>query len=559
MDSNLANILQRAPDAASVSGRCSASRDDGIATPSWAGNDELTRARRWSWLATMIAAATLIAPIWIVELPAMPDLPAHLASFYLLAGGVKNPFLAHFYRLDWQFVPNLAAEIVVPFLSYVTGLVPAAKIYLTLSVAFWVFGAAFLERALFRRVGIAPVFAAFFVYNANFFWGFLNYDFAAGLSLVLFAAWIASRDRVPALRLAGFAVGMTVVYFCHVFAAAALLLMMGCYAFEMQLREKKLFGRASLVRLAELMVVAAPSVIAFLVLRPHAADGGHLEFNFLSSWDDRLGAAFQNHFDDPGYVTLAVLALFWIVGMWRGWFVLHASMRTTVIVLAACVVLMPEWAMGGWGVDLRMPALLGVVAFAAVECRLPLRKQAALAVAGLAWLGVCAAAVAGNWLYYDRQYDEFRAAIAESPEGTRFLTALDGDAMGLASDQPYWHMAEFAIIDRHGFTPLLFTTAGQHVVRVQPAYQSIAAATAQQGSPPDIGELDDLAAGQIDGDADIRDVFPYLMRYQCHFDEVVVITSGGRASPPAENLRLRKHGSFFDLYDVRRDESCDGE
>ena len=174
----------------------------------------------------------------------------------------------------------------------------------------------------------------------------------------------------------------------------------------------------------------------------------------------------------------------------------------------------------------------------------------------MAALAFCAAGAGGNWAYYDRQYAEFRAALKASPEGTRMMIALDGDAMGLSSDQPYWHIAEFAILDRHGFSPLLFTTAGQHVVRVQPEFQPIAAATAQQGSPPDVGELGDLAANQVDGDKDIPEEFPYLMLFQCHFDEVVVIRSGGKASPVPALLRLRHSGSFFDLYDVQRDDAC---
>lgn len=55
---------------------------------------------------------------------------------------------------------------------------------------------------------------------------------------------------------------------------------------------------------------------------------------------------------------------------------------------------------------------------------------------------------------------------------------LDGDAMGLASDEPYWHMAEFAIVDRGAFTPLMFTTKGQHVVYLKPPFDKWAAGNA---------------------------------------------------------------------------------
>jgi hypothetical protein len=518
----------------------------------------MTTARndRWPLAVTVAAAAILIAPIWAVDLPAMPDLPAHLACFFLLSGGIKHPELAHFYRLDWHFIPNLAAEIVVPFLTGVIGLVAATKLFLSAAVAMWVLGAAAIQRVLFGRFGVAPLLAAFFAYNANFFWGFLNYDFAAGLSLVLFAAWLASANMQSAWRIAVFAAAVTLVYFCHVFAAAALLLMIGCFELQALFTAKALFSKRAVLRFAQIALIAAPACIAFVWLKPHGADGSRLEFNFLSTWDDRLGAAIFDVFDSPAYVTLGVLAAFWVVGLWRGWLRLHMPMLTVLIVFAICIGLMPEWAMGGWGVDLRLPALLGVLAFASVELRLPLRGTVAVIGVALAALIFAAMTAGGNWAYYDRQYAEFRAAIAASPAGTRFLTVLDGDAMGLASDQPYWHMAEFGIIDRFGFTSLLFTTAGQHVVRLQPAFQPIAASNAQQGSPPDIGELDDLAAGQIDGDTDIRDTFPYLMRFQCHYDEAVVIHSGGKPTPAPTMLRLRYRGSYFDLYDIVPDAAC---
>jgi len=512
--------------------------------------------RTWPALLVAVAAALLIAPLWLVDLPAMPDLPAHLACFYLLAGGLKDPHLAHFYRLDWQFVPNLASEIVIPALSYVTGLVPAAKLFLSAAVAFWVFGAAAIQRALFGRIGIASLMAAFFAYNANFFWGFMNYDFTAGLDLVVFAGWIATATWSRASRIALFTVVVTIVYFCHLFAAAVLLLMMGCFELDALIRDKALLSRRMLARAVDLAILVAPSALAFVFLKPKAADGGHLEFNLLDTWDDRVGAAFQAYFDQPAYIALGVLGLLWGVGLWRGWIRVHPSMRIVLFVLLACVAFMPEWALGGWGVDLRLPAIFGAVAFASVEFHMSSRWQAVLAAAVMVALGFSAAGVGGNWAYYDRQYAEFRAALKDSPSGTRIMTVLDGDAMGLASDQPYWHIAEFAILDRQGFSPLLFTTAGQHVVRDQPEFQSIAAATAQQGSPPDVGELSDLAANDAHGDKDIPEEFPYLMLFQCHFDQVVVIRSGGKPSPAPETLRLRHRGSFFDLYDVQRDDAC---
>jgi hypothetical protein len=516
------------------------------------------RGRDWPAVAVLAAAAILIAPLWLTDGPAMPDYPAHLATFYLIGGGAKLPALAQFYRIEWGFIPNLAAEILVPALGRIANLAVGAKFFLSAAITMWVIAPAYIHRLLYGRYGVASLAASFFAYNANFMWGFLNYYFAAGLAFVVFAAWIASRDRQSTWRLASFAAAVTIVYFCHVFAAALLGLLIGAYEVGI-LIEQSFFSREEVLkRFGAIAAVFVPSAIAFLVLKPAGAPGGRFEFNLAETWQDRIDSAILFHFDKPAYFLLAGLVLFLAMGVWRGWVSFHPRLKILLLALAVLTVFAPEWAMGGWGVDLRLPAVLGVFAFTALDIRLGPKALGALAAAILGLLVYSAAALAGNWRYYDARFDEFRAASHSIPQGSRIFTVLDGDAMGLASDEPYWHMAEFAIVDRGTFTPLMFTTKGQHVVYLKPPFDNWAAGNANQGSPPDISELDDLEAGNIDGDKDIRDVFPYLMHFRCHYDEVVLIHLGGSRSPVPDSLRLRRAGSFFAIYDVAKSDNCGG-
>jgi hypothetical protein len=162
-----------------------------------------------------------------------------------------------------------------------------------------------------------------------------------------------------------------------------------------------------------------------------------------------------------------------------------------------------------------------------------------------------------NWRVYDRQFAEFRAALQHLPRGQRLVTVLDTPGLATDTDQPYWHMAEYAIPDRADMTALLFATKGQHVVQLRFPYGRYTAATAQQGSPPSIGELADLAASKPGNDPDILGVFPYLMGFQCHYDEAVVVhLDQPWHTPPAPLLHLRHQGSFFSLYDIKPDTMC---
>jgi len=512
----------------------------------------------FAWLpwALPIVAAVLILPIWIARLPAMPDMPAHFATFYLLGGGARNPDLARFYQVEWAFVPNLAAELVVPALAKILPLVAATKVFLSLIVAMWVLGAGAIHKALFGQVGTAPLAASFFAYNANFMWGFLNYCFGTGLSFLVFAAWIANDGKREPFRIAGFAIAVTAVYFCHLFAAATLFLMIVCYELAKIWRARPFSAIAILARAMPVAVVFLPALVAFVLLKPGGAGSGHIEFNLLSTLDDRASAAIQFTFDRPAYAVFVALLLFFGIGIYKGKLRLHPLMTPLLIVLAAAALFTPEWAMGGWGVDLRLPAVLGALAFATCEFRLQERSIHIFTAIVAAVIAYQSASLAGNWQYYSKQFSEFRAAAAKIPGGVKLLTVLDGDAMGEASDQPYWHMAEYAVMDRGDFTPLLFTTKGQHVIQLRPAVHDIAASTAQQGSPPDIGELDDLSIGNVNDDPEIEKSFPYLIRFQCHFDYAVVIHSGGKQTRPPDMLRLEHAGSFFAIYKILPSDDC---
>jgi hypothetical protein len=527
--------------------------DDGTVMAGESGRSDVD-----AWLPWTLPLATilLILPLWLTRLPAMPDLPAHLATFWLLAGGAKDPHVAQFYRVEWSFVPNLAAELIVPLLAKIFPLITATKLFLSVVIAMWVMGAGAIHKALYGRIGAAPLVAGFFAYNANFMWGFFNYCFGTGLSFLVLAAWISTDGKRGPARLAGFAAAITAVYFCHLFAVATLVLMIGCYELEKLWEERPLTPLKIFSRALPIAATVLPAFLAFVFLKPHGADSGHLEFNLLSTLDDRASAAIQFTFDRPAYLLFIALLLFYAIGLYRGTVTLHPRMWLLLALLAAAALFTPEWAMGGWGVDLRLPAVLGVLAFASCEFRLGGKVTQFVAAGIIAVMAYQSATLAGNWRYYSKQFSEFRNAIAKIAPGSKLLTVLDGDAMGLASDQPYWHMAEYAIIDRGDFTPLLFTTKGQHVIQLQPAVRNIAASNAQQGSPPDIDELDDIEAGNTRDDPDIKDIYPYLIQFQCHFDYAVVIHAGGKQSPPPDMLERVHAGSFFSLYRILPSDDC---
>ena len=511
---------------------------------------------------TLLAAALIMAvPLWSVWAPSMPDYPAHLASFALIeqvsfhhgASGAAN---SNIYHLQWAFVPNLASEVLVPLLARLTGLVAATKLFLTAAIFLWVLGPGAVHRALYGRTGIAPLFGAFFAFNANFVWGFFNYYFAAGLSFVLLAGWIATENRNGPGRIAGFAAAVTVIYFSHLFAAASLLMMLAGFELAQNLRLENANVRLLAARATRIALLYLPAALAFFLLKPATVADAGLQFNLLDTMQDRYESLIQYAFDQSAYLLPALLFCGLGIALVLRKARLHPAMTITLTLLLLSALLAPEWALGGWAVHLRLPAVFGAMLFACAELPMGHRVRTILAFIALGLIGWNSWLLAQSWLGYDKQYREFQAALEEIPQGSRILTVLDGNAIGDRSDQPYWHMAEFAIPERGVFTPLLFTTRGQHVVQLNPSYARHAAATAEQGSPPDVDELSVLARGELDADTQMRQNVPYLNHFQCYFDLAVLVHLDGKRTPVPPMLKLRHAGSFFSLYDILPDRSC---
>lgn len=528
----------------------------------WRHSSAMTRTwgRNGYAVALGLAACVLITPLWVVHSPAMPDYPAHLATFSLIAGAAKTQPLASFYAVHWALIPNLASELTVPLLAMLLPMETATKLFLSAAVAMWVLGPGAIQRALYGKIGLAPLFGAFFAYNANYTWGFFNYYFAAGLSFLLFAAWIGSAEKRGPVALAGFALAISVLYLCHLVGLFLLAVMIVCYE-AARIWDGRDFAIKALARRAlPVVLVFLPAAIAFLFFKPAGGLGGKFAFDFIDTFGDRFEAPLKLYFDDPAYLLMAAIAILLLWGFLYDRFRVHPAMKIFVIVFAVITLAAPEWALGGWGVHLRFPAVLGAMLFGSAELRLDLRASALATVAVLLLAGISATTLAENWQGYDRQFGEFRAALGGIPAGSRIMTVLDDDSLSdeldPTPDQPYWHMAEFAIVDRGALTALMFATKGQHVVEVKPPYDRWVAVTAEQGSPPDVSELGDLAAGVDDNDPDIEAIFPYLKFFQCHYDDVVLVRGKGEASDVPDFLRLRHAGSFFSIYDIHPTKAC---
>ena len=101
----------------------------------------------WPAIRVLTAGAVLLAlfsvPIFSTVLPPLFDYPNHLARFWILASGGNA-----FYAVHWAPLPNLAGDLVVPFLARVMPLDFAGKLFLVMIFALIVGGAVSLNRVV---------------------------------------------------------------------------------------------------------------------------------------------------------------------------------------------------------------------------------------------------------------------------------------------------------------------------------------------------------------------------------------------------------------------------
>ena len=486
----------------------------------------------------------MIAPLWLVASPAMTDYPSHLATYYLLDGGAHDRILSNYYAIQWNATPDLGFEALVPLLANFVTISVATKLVLSAAIMSWVASPQLIHRVLYGRFGVGPVLGSFFACNVGFATGYLNWYLATGLALLAFALWLALRERKRAVLLPIFSIITLGIYFCHLVGALVLLIAIGTFELWLAATQRKFNLRACLGSLGRTSTISLPTAFVFMFLTPHGNDN-RLVFNLIGSLVERVQSAMTVTLANHGYPVLLAVTLFVVIGLWRGWVIVHRRMVLTLTTFCVAALFAPVTAMGGTGANIRLPPVVAVLVFASLEVALPLLQRSAVATGALLALAIDSTALSANWSHYDSQYREFRDSLKSLPRGTALLPVLDGKAIGRSLDQPYIHIAEFGIIDRSDYSPLLFASKGQQVVRLK---RDIVEGTPL---PPTLSTLEDIAAGRLAGsdrNAVLR--FPALLSFRCRFDDVVLISFGGKPSRVPNFFALRRRGSVFAIYDI---------
>ena len=497
-------------------------------------------------LAILFGAFTLLIsiPIWTHPLPPLSDYVNHLARMQVIATLSKNPQLAQFYQIEWQVIPNLTMDFIVPPLARFMNIYLAGQAYIVTMFALIISGVLMLNRALIGRWSVLPLFAIPLLYNYVFLVGLMNYLFGVGVALWALSGWVGSRERAWPLRYGLSIFSVVVLFFCHLSALG--IYGVGILSFELY----RLWAQRAEPwpkRIAEFVAGGLP----FLAIAPLLYLSPTLQLVADTSWEQRgkfdaLMYIFSDYSDIAAFALIAILAASTVWAVRHRVLQFHPWAIALLIVGGTVYFSLPRVMFDTYMTDQRVPIGVAFMIFACGE--LDVRHR-------LVWRGFLTALivlVAGrvlevdyNWSQLSDSTSEFRSSVRRIVPGSKVFVAYANAAFGDdVRDLGLVHAACIATIDRSSLVTTLFTVQGKQVVHVRPDYRDYA--DLRDGTPPSIAQLI-LAAEHPQPNV------PAFWLNWTKFDYLYILfTEDDAPNPDPTRLQLIADGDRFQLYRIKK-------
>ena len=492
----------------------------------------------------LLAAASI--PILTHPLPPLTDYINHLARTYVVNAIETDPDLAKFYQIEWQVIPNLMIDLIVPTLNRFMDIYLAGEVFTILSFAAIVSGVLALHRVLFGRWSILPLIAVPLLYNGVFLVGVMNYVFGIGLALWAMAAWIALRERQLRVRLAISTLFVVALFFCHLFAAG--LYGVGLLAFELH-RLWQLRAQPTRPLLIDFVATGAPFIAVVVLLFAGPTWGNH-EWPPFWELDGKLYGltlAVTAYYEEAALAAVAVIVTASAYAWYRGVLRIHPFGLLILGVGLVVFMAMPRAIFAAHLADQRLPIALLFMFVACVDLRLRSGFTRGVVV------GVIVALAAARMLEVQLVWDQlayrmhdFQSSVRMMERGARVLVVRDYDTdTGEMSDSDLVHAASLATIERSALVTTAFTVKGKHILQVRPEYRDYV--ETEDKLPPSVEYFVQVAER-----ADMKSNYFWNL-WPRHYDYVyILLTEKGAQCPDRKHLTLVHEGLGFQLYRVNR-------
>lgn len=171
------------------------------------------------WLWFLVAWFVTGLPLFLLHGVPGVDTPNHVARLHVLASLQQNHSLWNFYRVHWAPLPNLAVDLLITPLVYLFKIDALLLMKVFLFNMFGITGAGFavLNRALSGRWSAYGLLGLAFSYCYVLGFGFINYLFGIGISLLFVGCQLLLKDK-PKARMTLIALGFPFLLLNHLLA-----------------------------------------------------------------------------------------------------------------------------------------------------------------------------------------------------------------------------------------------------------------------------------------------------------------------------------------------------
>ena len=495
-------------------------------------------------IAVLFAAFTLLIsiPIWTHPLPPLSDYVNNLSRMQVIATLAKNPKLAEFYEINWQVIPNLTMDLIVPTLARVMNIYVAGQVYIVAMFALIISGILMLNRTLVGRWSAMPLFAIPLLYNFVFLVGLMNYIFGVGIALWALAGWVALRERIWPFRMALSAACVVVLFFCHLSALG--IYGIGVLSFEL-LRLWEQRDRAWPARVFDFVCGGLP----FLAAAPLLAASPTMNLASGIYWDQR-GKIDGLMYIVADYSDIAAFAMISVMVAALVWAVRHRVLRfhpLVLVLIAVGIVIylaLPRVMFDTYMTDQRVPLGVAFMLFACgdLELRRRLVRRGFMVILVLLIAGRLIE-IDYNWTQLSDSTSQFRSSVKRIAQGSKVFVSYADRSMGDdVRDLGLVHAACIATIERSALVTTVFTVPGKQILHVKPEYRDFA--DTQDGTPPSVAQLIVATEHPVAGT-------PAFWLNWTKFDYLYVLFTEDEApNPDPSRLKLVADGDRFQLYKI---------
>lgn len=509
----------------------------------------------------------LVAPLCTVEIPPLLDYPNHLARYFVLAFHDHMPVLAQMFDMNWDFIPNLGMDLIIPQLMHFMPVALAGKI--AISMALWVplLGVILYHRSLYHRWSVWPLGFTLTSYNFLFSLGFLNFTISLGGALIVAAMWNAGHAKAPLRTMLVCSVGVVVIFFCHLLGMVFLAIVLGAQfatqVFHAWLKNQSLKKSNLTQQFCALSALA--TLMCFLFLISTQARLIHPK-TIWPSLTDRIAVIFAPFFS-YSILTAAIIGSIVYTTLYILYRTKHLCIPSHVslalISTISAALILPFTLNNIAFVSFRFIIMASLLLFAGTDL-INARPLLRYSLGG----GVCLLVasqlgmVAVRWAQFQPDLVQLHRTVATIPPGARILQVLNR----YDPDNTYWngpaahrvmqggqqidtHLAALVLLDRQAFWPTIFAYATTQPIQIRAPYRALAA--------PDgfIPNVDDLAMALTIDDATTTNE-PNLREWRHNFDYVLLMDGGGRTDPATpylpQWLKPVSVGDFASLYQVKK-------